>query len=411
MGRKVLLLLPVAAMMAACGLEEIGGGPESGNGVWFGPGNLVSGNGAGSGPGTSDGVGRKVWYAVGVDYPDGYDWREDTQKGSVKCSLVVFANGVPMMKVPVGHEYEVSSDPDMHRMIVSDLYTDYSSDSLTVIKKNGKSLYRYRGREMIVGMYVEGDDVYTLGQSRDGRGFSYRKNGEPLIDRQNGTLFNTFFKTEKGCAFAYYEIVKSESEDQERYFICIDGDVMQVAVREDVTKVWDVLFRDGKVWYIATLVGVKWPVLVSEDEIRTLEATKNTSMRSCRFIPDATGVAVDGVVQTQSTHSLFGGIWRDGLLDIQFPNGLLSVYSCVCDDGICCVLQGYKSGLNSIYRTGEIYQVPEGYTAMGTSPMAVVDGILHVGLTARDGSAPQVWKDGELHPIKLNGYISSITVQ
>lgn len=404
MKRKIALFV-LAFAVVSCGLQELGDvSKEDVEDVWTGPGSSIV-------EGVSGPVKKSVWFMTGFDYPEGYDWRSDQQVGEVKCSLVVFANGVPMMKVPVGHEYEVSSDPDMHRMIGSDLYTDYSSDSLTVIKKNGKSLYRYPGREMIVGMYVEGDDVYTLGQSRDGRGFSYRKNGEPLIDRQNGTLFNTFFKTEQGCAFAFYESVKSESEAVERYFICIDGDVLQVAVREDVTKVWDVLFRDGKVWYIATLVGVKWPVLVSEDEIRTLEATKNTSMRSCRFIPDATGVTVDGVVQTQSTHSLFGGIWRDGLLDIQFPNGLLSVYSCVCDDGICCVLQGYKSGLNSIYRTGEIYQVPEGYTAMGTSPMAVVDGILHVGLTARDGSAPQVWKDGELHPIKLNGYISSITVQ
>ena len=404
MKRKIALFV-LAIAVASCGLQELGDvSKEEVEDVWTGPGSSIVNGGTGP-------VKKSVWFMTAFDYPEGYDWRSDQQVGEVKCSLVVFANGVPMMKVPVGHEYEVSSDPDMHRMIGSDLYTDYPTDSLTVIKKNGKSLYRYPGREMIVGMYVEGDDVYTLGQSRSSTGFSYRKNGESLIERQNGTLFNTFFKTEQGCAFAFYETVKSESEDLERYFICIDGDISQVAVRDDVTKVWDILYKDGRIWYIASMVGVKWPVLVSADETRTLEATKNTSMRSCRFIPEASGITIDGVTQHQTAHIISGGIWKDGILETRFPDGLISVYSCAWDEGLCCVLQGYKSGVTSIFRTGEIYPVPEGYTVMGGSPMAVVDGILHVGLTAIDGTDPQVWKDGEMYPVRLNGYISSITVQ
>ena len=408
MKRKIALFVAATAVVS-CGLQVSGDGSGDGtedgaDDVWTGPGSsIVNGD---TGP-----IKKSVWFMTGFDYPEGYDWRSDQQVGEVKCSLVVFANGVPMMKVPVGHEYEVSSDPDMHRMIGSDLYTDYSDDSLTVIKKNGKLLYRYPGREMIVGMYVQDEDVYTLGQSRSGRGFSYRKNGEPVVERMNGTLFNTFFKTGQGCAFAFYETIKSESEDLERYFICIDGEVSQVAVREDVSKVWDILYKDGRIWYIATMVGVKWPVLVSDGEIRTLEATKNTSMRSCRFIPEASGITVEGVTQTLSTHVITGGIWRDGILEIRFPAGEVSVYSCAWEGGLCCALQGYKSGLNSIFRTGEIHPVPEGYAIMGTSPMAVVDGILHVALTAKDGAGPQVWKDGEMYPVKLNGYISSITVQ
>ena len=404
MKRKIVLFV-LAIAVASCGLQELGDvSKEEVEDVWTGPGSSIVNGGTGP-------VKKSVWFMTAFDYPECYDWRSDQQVGEVKCSLVVFANGVPMMKVPVGHEYEVSSDPDMHRMIGSDLYTDYSTDSLTVIKKNGKLLCRYPGREMIVGMYVQDDDVYTLGQSRNGRGFSYRKNGEPLIERARGTLFNTFFKTGQGCAFAFYETVESESKDLERYFICIDGEVSQVAVREDVSKVWDILYKDGRIWYIATMVGVKWPVLVSDGEIRTLEATKNTSMRSCRFIPEASGITIDGVTQHQTAHIISGGIWKDGIMETRFPDGLVSVCSCAWDEGLCCVLQGYKSGVTSIFRTGEIYPVPEGYTVMGGSPMAVVDGILHVGLTAIDGTDPQVWKDGEMYPVRLNGYISSITVE
>ena len=135
------------------------------------------------------------------------------------------------------------------------------------------------------------------------------------------------------------------------------------------------------------------------------------ALRSCRFIPEASGITIDGVTQHQTAHIISGGIWKDGIMETRFPDGLVSVYSCAWDEGLCCVLQGYKSGVTSIFRTGEIYPVPEGYTVMGGSPMAVVDGILHVGLTAIDGTDPQVWKDGEMYPVRLNGYISSITVE
>ena len=112
----------------------------------------MAGPGAEIKPGGVEETKKPVWYVTGFDYPEGYDWMSDLEAGSVKCSMVVYANAVPMLKVPVGNEYQTSADPDMHRMIGGDLYTDYSTDSLTVIKKNGKHMFSYPGREMIVSI-------------------------------------------------------------------------------------------------------------------------------------------------------------------------------------------------------------------------------------------------------------------
>ena len=409
MGRKVLLLLPVAAMMAACGLEEIGGGPESGNGVWFGPGNLVSGNGAGSGPGTSDGVGRKVWYAVGVDYPDGYDWREDTQKGSVKCSLVVFANGVPMMKVPVGDEYEVSADPDMHRMIGNSLYTDYSTAGETAIKKNGTQLFRYAGREMILDMVAEGDDVYTLGQDRDGGGFAFRKNGEILLERSNGYTFQRIQRCDAGWCFAFCETISSGKGEVERYFIYAGGTVSQVAVREDMKKVWDVMMCDGKICFVSSMVGVALPVLVSGEEMKMLGLPAGAEVESIRFVTGS-GLVMEGII-SQKGKDLFSGLWKESQLVKMFSPGYTVVSMCSSEDDICCVLNGPASANNGvIYRFGELSQIPSQYMSMGGRSMALVDGILYVGLTSESGNAAAVWVDNEMKPLKINGFISHISV-
>ena len=133
---KGFLFAAVMIAVMSCGLTEVGEPVRRPGGeVWTGPGVNVG----------NDDPDRTICYVTLMSYPDGYDWRADREKGSVKCSLIVLANGLPMMKVPVGDEYETSSDPDMHRMIDGHLYTDYSTDSETVIKKDGRQLFRYSG--------------------------------------------------------------------------------------------------------------------------------------------------------------------------------------------------------------------------------------------------------------------------
>ena len=109
-GRFIVFVTALVSLVS-CGLREIGEAAAVEGGIWTGPGSVVVDNESGQ-----EGE-RKICYTVGVDYPDGYDWRADEEKGSVRCSLVVYADGIPLMKVPVGDEYEISSDPDTHRII------------------------------------------------------------------------------------------------------------------------------------------------------------------------------------------------------------------------------------------------------------------------------------------------------
>ena len=138
------MLSVISLVITSCGISEIETGrrPSGGNN-WRNPSFSID---------TSANA-RKVCYVTGLDYPEGYDWRSDSENGTVKCSLVVFADGVPAMKVAVGNEYHISPDPDMHRIINGHLYTDFSTDDETIIKKDGQEIFRYPGREMICGMF------------------------------------------------------------------------------------------------------------------------------------------------------------------------------------------------------------------------------------------------------------------
>ena len=399
--RRCMAIVAGLAMMVSCGLKEIGGElPQKNEGIWKGPGADLKPGGPGS-------VKRSVWYVTGFDYPEGYDWMSDPEAGSVRCSLVVYANAVPMLKIPVGTEYQTSAAPDMHRMIEGDLYTDFSTDSMTVIKKNGKYLFSYPGREMMIGMHADSSGVYTLGQSRQGKGFSFRRDGGLLFENAKGDLLGHMVVTDGGCAFAFSE--KVAGAGKERYYLYRDGKVSQIAVREDVRKVLDVTVSDGEVYYIATLTGITHPVLVCEDGMYMLEFPLSVRVDSCRFIAAEGEILIEGVFSTH-TGLMTSGLWRKEVRECIFPAGMVLWASCTDGGGVSCLLAHCSADDLRISRCGELIAFPEGYTAMGTAPLAMVDGILHVGMTSMEGAQPAVWMDGDLKKLNFNGYISSISV-
>lgn len=399
MGSRLYCLLLPVILLAACGIEEIGSRPGTNReDIWTGPGINV---------GQDD---KEVCYVTGFDYPDDYDWRTDSQKGSVKCSLVVFADGIPMMKVPVGDAYEVSSDPDMHRMLEGHLYTDYSSDSTTVIKKDGKTLFRYPAREMICGILADGEDIYTLGHSRSGKGFTYRKNGEVLIRHQTGRTFGRLHRDRDSICFAFSEPIVSGDRVIERYYHVRNGKITQEAVRDDVKKVWDLMSCNGEISYLATIVGVDSPVLFHNGSLVSLVMPEGANPLSFSMIPEGGCLCFEGLLKTGAA-SLNSAFWTSPDCFISFGKGMLAVSSCLSGDGICCAFNpsgAVSSGL--VYRSGEEFPMPEGYAAMGNNCSVISGGILHIGLSSLKGERPVIWRDGEIEEMDIDGFIASVSI-
>ena len=395
------MLVAAVLMTVSCGLEEVSRRPQNGAGeVWFGPGINV---------GKNDPE-KKTVYVTAVEYPDGYDWRADVEKGSVKCSLVVYADDVPVMKVPAGDEYEVSPDPDMHRMSDGHLYTDYSTDSETVIKKDGKEIFRYSGREMICGLLTEGEDVYTLGHPRRGEGFTYRKNGDVIVERNGGRSFASLYRDGTSICFAFCEPILSQKDTLYRYYHVSDGNVSQTAVREDIRKVWDVISHEGEVCYLASVTGVSSPVLFRSGTMVALDMPQNSEMLACRLMAEDGHICVEGLY-VRPGRSVTSGLWDEAGRSDLFDEGMTVSSICMNGDGVCCVLNGASSRLKGlIYRYGEVSDMPAGYASVGSDPAMVVDGIFHVGLSSLSGDRPMIWRDGRMTQLDINGFISTISV-
>ena len=383
--------------MISCGISETGAFMiDDVNDVWTPP----SSGGSTVSPSTV--------YVTAVDYPEGYDWLDNPEKGSVRCSLVVFADFRPVMKIPVGDHYLVSDDPDMHRVIDGHLYTDFASETETVIKKDGKELLAYQGRESVIDMLVLGDSLHTLGQKRNGKGFSYRVNGRAVLERDSGYAFARLTEVGGDVCFAFAEPVVSSEARVERYYYHRNGSVTQTALREDVKKVWDIAFHEGRVYYLASLTGVQDPVLISETGVNALPMPYGTSPVSGQifFYRNIAGVEMT----IDSDTGLSNAIWIQSRFLSKFDPDLTMVSLYSGDDGLAFILNSRSAtGSGSVFRISENITLPEGYSCMGGSAADMVDGILVVGLSSLKGGNPMLWKDGFTEILDVNGCICAVS--
>lgn len=383
----------------SCGLSEVGdAGPNAEGDVWGGP--------VGDAGGSSGGL-ESVCYMTAVDYPKGYDWRSDQACGSVRCSLVVYADKIPVMKVPVGQNYHTSSDVDMHRLSGYDLYTDYVSDTETVIRKNGQEIFRYEGAERICGLVARGGDVFTLGESRQGEGFSFRKNGAVVLSRRKAHVAAPLRCDGDSLCFGFREQIQAATGAIDRYYCVYGNKVVNLSLREDIKAVWDVFTSDGQPVLLASLKGVEQPVMICGESLNALNVPKGMTMVSGSMFRVGAQIGVEGVCRTFSG-SLRCGIWLGGSLLILFDSPNIAS---VCTEGlgVSCVVNPSDAGASGkIYRCGELYTMPQGYVCMSADCIDMVNGILHVGLSSFDGSRPLLWRDGLVDTLKINGFISGI---
>lgn len=401
--RNGLLFMLMCLSAISCGLSEVGRtlSKNAGGSIW------------GDAPGNSAGAGNNivpVCYMTAVDYPKGYDWRADAAKETVKCSLVVYTDGTPVMKVPVSEAYNVCSDPDMHRIVDGHLYTDYHFSGETMIKKDGTFLFSYAGEERISDMKVWNGDVFTLGESCSGAGFSFRKNGKTKMLRENGSLMSPLRSYGDSLGFAFYEEISSAAGNQLRYYSVYGTEVSQIALRDDLVRVWDAVQDGNGVVYLASLIGVSQPVIISGEKMMALEMPVGAAMMSCSMFMAGDEIGVEGIYRS-SQGIRYSAVWISGECLVTF-SGLTISALCTDRDGVFCALNPPDaSSAGRIYRSGELYEMPRGYACIGSQSLDVVGGIMYVGLSSLDGGKPLLWKDGQIDSLRINGYISSVVCE
>lgn len=131
-----------------------------------------------------------VLYCSAVRFPDDYDWQRDTAYSSVPFELLLYRDGTPVLTLAWDPEACFGPDPDRHHLLGGHLYTERMSGAQTRVGRDGEELFHFDGREFLVGLLPDGDDLYTLSRKTAANGgFSYRKNGVVLLESDGGKPF------------------------------------------------------------------------------------------------------------------------------------------------------------------------------------------------------------------------------
>ena len=143
-------------------------------------------------------------YYTAVRFPDSYDWQRDTAYGQTDFELLLCRDNTTLLTLPFGPDAPFCADPDRHHILGGHLYTERMLATETVVGRDGVELFRFEGREFLLGLLEDGENLYTLSRPASGKGFSYRKNGTPLLAHADGTVYGSLTDPSYGPGGALY---------------------------------------------------------------------------------------------------------------------------------------------------------------------------------------------------------------
>ena len=225
--------------------------------------------------------GDTVAYTLAVEYPDGADWRVSSQG----CSLSVFALQKKILSVPV--EGAISADPDRNRLIGSHLYSYGFDGQQTVVLLDGEEIFRYPSREIIKGMMLTGEGLWTLGQSAAGTGFSLRLDGWEYFSRTSGTIIGEY-DSATGPTGALYEdegsICFSYRSEAGELYVVRDSEPWHIPVEGAWQRIMDARSMGGVEYVCAMEEDGSLVVLADGEPLTVFDTAPARTVYTARFV-------------------------------------------------------------------------------------------------------------------------------
>lgn len=366
-------------------------------------------------------------YIICAEFPAEYDYHTDPDYGSVEASLVFFEDGERVLTLPAGPGSQFSIDPDMHRCRGGHLYTDGVDATGTFVHCDGELLFRYEGREALRGFMLIDGKVHTLGQSRDGGGFSYRIDGEYVFGRKDGYILGDMsypvpeggaLRTDEaaggssGVYFSYGIPHKTYEGTKWEYHLFRGGFDEIIDISSSTTEVFDVVVHGGSVYYTARRSDFSTnPVLEYGESSYSLGDYDYMYARPhiCRIFFDGPDLYVKGWYETKGGEKLYV-LWNRRGVDMTIPGtGAYDIWVSSGErfvlqksEGILSIVRSWGGDSPSVDALGEL-SLPFNNCA------AFSGGALSLALSAPDGKLV-VYSAGETRSYDLYGYPTSIKI-
>jgi len=352
---------------------------------------------------------QKSLYVTGIEYEDGYDWRQGSVSGPGKGKLFLMKDGIRILETDIGSDNCISADADMHRCIGGHLYTDFSTDSETIIKRDGDEVFRYFGREMIVGMLVKDDGIHTLGQPRNGSGWACRKNGETLLHKGSGSLISGLHEDRGNIYFAYEDRIETQAGNVNRYYLVENTEVSLIKTADDVTKIDNAVMAGGTLYYTAQIDRIAPRLLFRGPDGQPYGMEPGTGMRDCRIIHAGEKIFTRGEVLVNGRYEDW--FWTDTERLSRNIYPVKAVGWCSDSEKLYYTASMTSSGTGAAIFDGEaLGSLPVDYDVIYSSAIGADGGRCCAGLVNKvSGNRPALWIDGKITDYDFNGVFTSVS--
>lgn len=411
--KNILLTVLLAALLLSCGIRELGEIE-----------NL---------PGIPDYIDpplqRTVTMISALEYPEGSDWNHYVE-GAQPPELVLYRDSTEVLRLRTGEAHGISEDLDMQRVVNGHLYTDWCTDTETILSRDGVEIFRYSGRERIVFLSENSEGhVLTLGEARSGKGFSSRVDGMPVFLGFDGSVYPNAEMTEEGkLRFFYTASVNSTAGQIPQYYIVTGGECVRIEVPQEVTRVFGFAVSENgggdggsSALRILSLCRKKNESGNTRSGILDISDGTFISMSGSGFIHKQIRGAT---VLSQKPPLLSSCTYDMGSFTILPVNAVFKDKSCVtswisnripigfrhCADSVVGVVKSFSATGRDVLCNGSRRDtLPAGYTVMSGEAVCCSPKGIKVGLTSRDGRRAILWDNGKVDSLNFRGIVTSVT--
>lgn len=362
-------------------------------------------------------------YVTAIDYDNDYDWRRDTTFGLSSGRVNLYKDSSLVLSVPAGPDKEVSLDADKHHFVEGHLYTEYCSSTETVIKQDGKELFRYDGAETLKGILVRDDDVYTLGQGIGGqRGLSLRKNGEVLVSKEKGIVWGSFsdpFYSGSGALyedsgvmyFAFYTSYKEDSPlAQRRYYLVKNQTVSELWFDEDVKILYDMRMINGVYTKVVGVGDSGEPRLYLDDGISNFSFNSHKGLEGMALFPVDGRTYIYGWYTDQSIFKRkYTRKWSLAGSGGSFDGEIVSIRTDGDDTIMFLKRSDGKYALKTTYEFVEFKHM-KGYFSAGCIDYAKGEYFIINNPDSESDASPELLTSRGKYSYKINGILTSVSI-
>lgn len=398
--RAYFTIFCAAAVLASCSLFE--GSDELGKG------------GSGSG---DDGGGSNSIYLTGVEYPETYDWKKDSAYEGVGFRIQEFQDGKVMREVS-SLTGLVSPDADMHLLCRGHIWTESFVGDETVVCRDGLEQFRFPDREIIKGFLLRSDTLFTLGAVQPSGGIVYRVNGKEVYSNSLGVPVGelgdpswpggALYEDDGRICFTFYY----DSVTGKTWYECVDGSPAPVLPPPGEYRILDFRRFGGRKCLALSDLKDDGPMLSMDGAVTILKTGAPAVLRNCHLAADGENIFIRGESRLLIGSSWAPHIWTSDRHEYSADAGG-SPYNLSLEGGDFAAVNIGKGGrISSIVHNG-VHAMGDTTFCRIMSPSCarLSGGKFYVAMTSfGQGDVSWLWKDGEMEPVRIHGFLSSVVV-